>query len=486
MSAAVRTASLWRRGRSACLVVALSLLLPAGAIAAQSSARSRVAHRTGPRPAIAPAASFQRGDVLASVGGSINVYTPDGTLVATFASGTGAGSVCLDPNGHYLVALGVGLFDNTGSTVPSHWNTLTSTYGECAVDGSGNVYVGQGPSGGDLEHGFTGTVRKYDIWGNLLHTYTVATSPDAADTYNAPNLDLAPDECTLYYGDEGGSAIHRYNVCTNTQLTNLGTNSFGIRDQLRVLPDWRVAVTMDAGALLFDSSGTLLQTWDSFGGCGASACPLLRYNALDPDGHTFWIGGVTPGVGTCTGPPTSSIWRLDADSGATVSSFNLPCGTSVSGLAVYSPPLLGSADVSKNLDHNASGTAEAFATRVGYSGQLSRLHLYVASSSAASEALVGVYSDNHGHPGTLLTQGKISDLRAGSWNFADVSPIVVKSGQQLWIAILGPRGGGTLRFRDASGGGSSEASAQTNLTSLPASWTTGTKLKDGALSGFGS
>jgi hypothetical protein len=51
-----------------------------------------------------------------------------------------------------------------------------------------------------------------------------------------------------------------------------------------------------------------------------------------------------------------------------------------------------------------------------------------------------------------------------------------------WIAILGPTGDGTVKFRDATGaGGAAETSA---LSSLPATWSTGTHYGDGPLSGY--
>ena len=58
-------------------------------------------------------------------------------------------------------------------------------------------------------------------------------------------------------------------------------------------------------------------------------------------------------------------------------------------------------------------------------------------------------------------------------------------------ALLGPSGGGTIRFRDRccgySGPSPSETSAETTLTSLPANWHTGTVYADdGPLSAYGS
>jgi len=61
----------------------------------------------------------------------------------------------------------------------------------------------------------------------------------------------------------------------------------------------------------------------------------------------------------------------------------------------------------------------------------------------------------------------------------------VTSGTAYWIALLGPSG--TLRFRDhcCSGGSASVASAQSNLSSLPVTWSGSATFSDGPLSAYG-
>lgn len=117
-----------------------------------------------------------------------------------------------------------------------------------------------------------------------------------------------------------------------------------------------------------------------------------------------------------------------------------------------------------------AGTAEAFATQVGYSGQLSRLHLWVGSSSTASMVVMGIYTDQNDHPGPLQTHGTITHLRPGSWNYVDVPSMRVTKGQRYWIAVLAPSAGGRVSLRDRTGGGASQTSAQHNLSALPAQW----------------
>jgi hypothetical protein len=108
----------------------------------------------------------------------------------------------------------------------------------------------------------------------------------------------------------------------------------------------------------------------------------------------------------------------------------------------------------------------------------------VDAGSTAGSAVVGLYSNNAGHPGALLATGTITAPTAGQ-NTVSVSSASVTAGQTYWIAVLGRTG--TLKFRDRGtvGAGSSETSQQTALTSLPATWTTGTSFSDGLLSAVG-
>ena len=60
-------------------------------------------------------------------------------------------------------------------------------------------------------------------------------------------IDLASDECTLYYTTEG-TDIMRFNKCTNTQLPNFNNTSFDPNQsafELRILPDGSVLVAAD-------------------------------------------------------------------------------------------------------------------------------------------------------------------------------------------------------------------------------------------------
>jgi hypothetical protein len=206
--------------------------------------------------------------------------------------------------------------------------------------------------------------------------------------------------------------------------------------------------------------------------------------------------------GTCDGSQsadengevtTNSCSAVGSRCEATLQCTNEECSTeSCSGEGCDSEPppppiLLGDPNVGPAPDYTAAGLAEAFRATAGASGTPGRLKVYVDSGSAATTLKAGIYSDNDGHPGALLTSGSLSSPAPGAWNEVVLgeSPPVA-AGTTYWIAVLSPKGAGTLRFRDhcCGSGSPSETSSQQSLYSLPASWTTGTVYHDGSLSGY--
>jgi len=115
---------------------------------------------------------------------------------------------------------------------------------------------------------------------------------------------------------------------------------------------------------------------------------------------------------------------------------------------------------------------------------MTKISVYVDAASTATTLTAGLYADNNGNPGTLLAQGTLSSLTAGAWNDVAVTASAISSGTKYWIALLSPNGAGTLRFRDrcCGGGSTAETSAQTTLSTLPATWAVGSHYSDGPAS----
>lgn len=405
---------------------------------------------------------FQRGDVLVSSSGGIHRYGPDGTLRATISTAP-AGPICFAPDGRRLVAPGVGLFDSSGELLPSDWASVVGG-GECAVDGFGDVYLG-----GQAPH----LIRKFDLAGTLLASYTV---PGSSFDPGTTDLDLAPDQCTIDYHGDAGTGVNRFNVCSDAAVPAL--TSFGaLLDQLRIRSSGQLIQVEDGQWFQFDPSGNLIP----HAGFGLIA-NTLRVLSLDPDGASFWLANLQ--FPADSGP---TVGRVDIATGQVLADWPAPTG-GATGLAVYGPPLLGSADIGSHVDQDAAGTAEAFPAVVRHAGQLTRLDVYDDAGSGASRLLVGVYGDRGGRPGTLREEATIVNAVAGSWNEVQVPAIRVSAGQRLWMAILSPRGAGTVRLRDLSvrGGRSvAQTSAQTDLAALPASWAPGLAVRAGALAAYG-
>ena len=142
--------------------------------------------------------------------------------------------------------------------------------------------------------------------------------------------------------------------------------------------------------------------------------------------------------------------------------------------AQQSQVLLGDANVENSTDSNPAGTAEAFPVKAVATGQASSLSVYLDRSNGATTISVGMYADHNGHPGALLTRGATSNALSGGWNPINISPVPVTSGTTYWLALVGVNG--AVRFRDRTGSCHSEVNSQTNLNSLPATWSTGSGM----------
>ncbi len=149
---------------------------------------------------------------------------------------------------------------------------------------------------------------------------------------------------------------------------------------------------------------------------------------------------------------------------------------------------LGGADViGSNVSGAGPGGAEVYQFLATGSGTASELNLYVASSSTASDLVLGIYADSAGTPGARLGSGRIANPAEGAWNKVPVSITGIEAGKSYWLALLNPADGtGTLRWHDRAGGsgGLERTYGGGSLTALPATWTTGGVYSDGPVSGY--
>ncbi len=139
--------------------------------------------------------------------------------------------------------------------------------------------------------------------------------------------------------------------------------------------------------------------------------------------------------------------------------------------------LLGDSSVEGQYDALIPGQAEAFRLQAPTTGVAALAHIYISAKNAANTVIVGLYSDAHGRPGSLLSTGSAPASKANTWTAVSVAPFDLTAGQTYWLAILGT--GGTLRYRDRwQGTCPSDMSAQVGLATLPAYFRVGRSYTD--------
>jgi len=246
--------------------------------------------------------------------------------------------------------------------------------------------------------------------------------------------------------------------------------------------------TVPSGLAASVSGATVALTWTA----STDDVGVLRYDVFRST-----TAGFTPSSASRVGQsPTASYADASLPAGtyhyvveAEDAAGNVSVASNEVTATVTTPPpadfLAGDQSIEPKGDFNAPGVAEAFKTTAAASGTLTKLTVYVESTNTATTIAAALYADSGGHPGALLAQGTLNAPTAGAWNDVTVSSAAVAAGTAYWIALLGPAGSGTIRFRDHSvGGTTAEVSAQSNLLTLPGTWSSGSVSNDGPVSAW--
>jgi streptogramin lyase len=229
--------------------------------------------------------------------GKIAVFNKSGTLLHTLNSNQGGSmtGMAFDAAGNLyatnFTADTVSKFNPEGALLGTFGSGYNCKPESIVFDSAGNAYVG--------ETGCSHALLRFDAYGNLTASYTVATEAEGSDW-----IDLASDGCTIFYTSQGSSVL-RFDACNGQQLPPF-SSSLKKGLALRVLPDGGVLVANLENIVHLDSAGRMVATYIASGEkCWASL-------ALDNDGTSFWAADYC----------TSDVIRFDLTSGNQLFKFN--------------------------------------------------------------------------------------------------------------------------------------------------------------------
>lgn len=274
----------------------------AGAAALLAVVLLGVAFLAGTPSARANGVAFGGGDVMAGLGlGKIAHFKPDGTLLDTLDDTSSASEqtgMCFDSS-LSLFATNfqsgtVAKFSSAGALTTASFGSGYSNPESCVVDTAGDIYFGNASAG---------KILKFSAAGALLNTYTVQTQNRGADW-----IDLGADQCTLYYTSEG-TALKRFNACTNAQLTDFATlPTSSVCYAHRERPNGEAIVACSSNIYRVSAAGAVTQTYA--GTTLMTSASLYAVN-LDPDGTSFWTSDGNSG----------EVFRVDIASGTVLKQF---------------------------------------------------------------------------------------------------------------------------------------------------------------------
>lgn len=268
----------------------------------------------------AAALAFARpsvGQLFISVAGSkVLLSTPSGKALGSLSS-DGASGVCFDQSGGLFVTAfdsgNIHRFDSTGKPMTEAVGSSAGAE-SCVVMRNGNVLAGEAVG----DH-------------NLVELHSdgteLATFKPAIESKGIDWVDIAPDQCTVYYTSEGNT-VKRFDICAQQQLPDFATQLEGRCYGQRLLPSGGELVACEQQVYRLNPNGSVGQTYTTKS--LKESGTLFALN-LDPDGRSFWTASFNEG----------NIYKVDLASGNVLRSFSVH--QEVDGLAVFGEPLAGGA-----------------------------------------------------------------------------------------------------------------------------------------------
>jgi uncharacterized protein (TIGR03437 family) len=266
----------------ATLTCTRSDVLAAGASYPVITVTVNVANNGSAFPPVAGSPVFQTGDILISMAdGTVQWWREPWAQVKvlpTLTDGQAKGMAFDTSNNLYVTHwYGTNLSGNDVATFNQYGNS-TGLFGSgyncnpssIVFDNSGNAYVGHADC--------STAILKFSPLGLPIAQYSVLV--ENRGTYD---IGLDNNQCTMYYTSEGPDVL-RFNVCTNTQMSNF--NSAPLPDPVAgafaLLPGGGMLIANSSVITSLDASGNFVRSYGAFG----NTCWLGM--ALDADGVSFW------------------------------------------------------------------------------------------------------------------------------------------------------------------------------------------------------
>src|SRR5918996_36071 len=275
--------------------------------------------------ATATHASFTGGDVLVGVGsgtvqwrhatGALDATHP--TLQTSVASPSTTGMAFDLQDNLYVTgytSTAIGTFDDRGAPTGTFGGGFRSHPESISFDTYGHAFVGQ--EGGNRD------IMEFDAAGGFVAAHDAQGRPKGTD-----RLDIAGDQCTVYYTSQG-KAVRRFNTCTGQQAPAL-TTSLPAKEafELKILTSSNPAVE---GDVLVADSQTIVRV---DGVTGQIVSPQF-----DAPGQNCWTAlavGTSPTRFWAGDRCSSNLYLFDLSSPTPIlGPFSAGAKTSIQGLAV--------------------------------------------------------------------------------------------------------------------------------------------------------
>jgi hypothetical protein len=255
---------------------------------------------------------FESGDLIISegnlwTGGDITWHRGDGSIVTALDPGfEDVSGADFDPAGRLWVVSFLGnkavALDNSGALLGTIVDEIQAgpnaeSPTDISFDATGNAYIGS----------FGGGVTKFDPTG--------APFGFVADSSGADSVDVAADQCTLFWQAENDESIYQRDICLDGPVERriLG---LGEPRGMRILPDGSfIDVEPGAGVVLRLSAepscdpvlcdDDIVQIYD------APDCDKWARVTLNEDGTTFWSSCFEGATSTNPGTPVPYDLLLD-------------------------------------------------------------------------------------------------------------------------------------------------------------------------------